>query len=146
MERAQIVSSNIPQVSEQSLTKARRTAFVARFIVMREGKRSRAHRAIELTTWNDNTTAEELADIFRAVFKKNGDAMSPVERDIRRALAHANRSISFFVNEYETRSTTNFIDALFDYERSNSLLFGKDEQPKPGGWRLPKELLKITKA
>jgi hypothetical protein len=125
-----------------ALIKARRTAFVARFIVLREGKRTRAHRQIELLTWSEDTSAEELADKFREIFKANGDSMTPVERDIRRALAHANRSISFFVQEYESRATTNFIDALFDYERSNALLFGKEDQPKPGGWRLPKELLK----
>lgn len=145
MERAQQSTQNIPQYTELALTRARRTAFVARFIVLREGKRSRAHRSIELTSWTDTTSAEELAEMFREVFKQNGDSMSPVERDIRRALAHANRSISFFVNEYESRATCNFIDALFDYERSNSLLFGKDEQPKPGGWRLPKELMKLPK-
>ncbi len=125
-----------------ALTKARRTAFVARFIVLREGKRTRAHRQIELLNWREDTSAEELADTFRAIFKANGDSMTPVERDIRRALAHSNRSISFFVQEYESRATNNFIDALFDYERSNSLLFGKEDQPKPGGWRLPKELVK----
>jgi hypothetical protein len=68
--------------------------------------------------------------------------MTPVERDLRRALAHSSRSLNFFVREYAARATRNFIDSLFDYERSNVLLFGSDDQPKPGGWRLPKELLK----
>jgi hypothetical protein len=68
--------------------------------------------------------------------------MTPVERDLRRALAHSERSLKHFVSEYSARATYNFIDALFDYERSNQLLFGDDEYPKPGGWRLPQELLK----
>lgn len=127
---------------EAALLKARRTAFVARFIVLRESKRTRAHRVIELMEWSDTTTAEELAQLFREVFVQNGDNMVPVERDIRRALGHASRSLNHFVREYSTRATLNFIDALFDYERSNALLFGSEDQPKPGGWRLPKELIR----
>ncbi len=127
---------------EQASTRARRTAFVARFIVLRESKRTRAHRAIELLSWTDQTTADELAEQLRQVFRDNGDNMVPVERDIRRALAHSSRSLNYFVKEYNTRATLCFIEALFDYERSNTLLFGADEQPKPGGWRLPKELLR----
>jgi hypothetical protein len=131
---------NIPEVA---LEQARRTAFVARFIVLRESKRSRAHRNIELLEWPEHMTAEALAELFKDMFLKNGDNMEPVERDIRRALAHANRSLSHFVKEYISRSTTNFVDALLDYERSNTLLFGADDQPKPGGWRLPREIKKI---
>lgn len=127
---------------DPALIRARRTAFVARFIVLRESKRTRSHRIIEMMSWRDDTTAEELMSRFRDVFVENGDNMVPVERDLRRALAHSNRSITHFIAEYAARSTTNFIDALFDYERSNALLFGGDEQPKPGGWRLPKELAK----
>lgn len=137
--------AKVDSTKDAALQRARRTAFVARFIVLRESKRSRAHRIIELLSWDDNITAEELADKFRTVFKENGDSMSPVERDIKRALSHASRSLNHFVREYDARATLNFIDALFDYERSNSLLFGADEQPKPGGWRLPKELLKTVK-
>ena len=145
MEQIPAVGVQAPQVTELALVRARRTAFIARFIVLRESKRSRAHRTIELMKWDNSATAEDLAENIRDCFRKNGDAVSPVERDIKRALAHANRSISFFVYEYETRATLNFIDALFDYERSNTLLFGNDEQPKPGGWRMPKELLKSVK-
>jgi predicted transcriptional regulator len=123
-----------------SVVKARRTAFVARFIVLRESKRTRAHRRIEQLEWTQETTAEQLADIIRSIFKENGDNMDVVERDVSRALAHSSRSLSFFVAEYVARATNNFIDALFDYEASNQLLFGADEQPKPGGWRLPSEL------
>ena len=133
------------KMQEAALIQARRTAFVARFIVLRESKRTKAHRKLELMTWSMSTTAEELAARFRQEFVQNGDNMVPVDRDLRRALAHANRSLNFFISEYQSRATLNFIDALFDYERSNSLLFGADEMPKPGGWRLPKELLKSVK-
>ena len=142
-----------------ALERARRTAFVARFIVLREGKRTRAHRIIEGMDWDDRTTAEELCAQFRQVFVDNGDKLGPVDRDLRRAMAHADRVkphrkevignreipylVSHFIYEYQNRATTNFIDALFDYERSNALLFGDDgDQPKPGGWHLPRELLK----
>ena len=131
-----------PTDEELANVQARRTAFVARFIVLREGKRSRAHRKIEMLAWDKYTTAEELADIVRTVFRENGDNMSPVERDVKRALAHASRSLNHFIREYATRATLNFIDSLWDYERSNMLLFGHDERPKPGGWRLPQELTK----
>ncbi len=127
---------------EQALVKARRTAFVARFIVLRESKRTRAHRVIEMMEWEPLTTIEELSERFRQAFIDNGDNMTPVDRDIRRALAHANRSLNHFIAEYAKRSTLNFIESLVDYERSNELLFGDDEYPKPGGWRLPHELLK----
>jgi hypothetical protein len=121
---------------------ARRTAFVARFIVLREGKRTKAHRTIELMSWSNVTSAEHLAQLFADAFRVNGDRTGPVERDIRRALAHANRSLKYFITEYSKRSTLSFIDALHDYERSNILLFGNDEQPRPGGWRLARELAK----
>jgi hypothetical protein len=123
-----------------AILRARRTAFVARFIVLRESKRTRAHRIIELMSWDDTTTVEDLASRFRQAFVDNGDNMVPVDRDLRRALAHAERSLKHFVLEYAQRATLNFVDSLHDYERSNSLLFGDDESPKPGGWRMPGEL------
>ncbi len=122
--------------------RARRTAFVARFIVLRESKRSRAHRVIELMEWKDEATAEEIAERFRAAFRSNGDKLSPVERDLRRALEHSRRSINFFIMEYEVRATLSFVEALEDYDRSNVLLFGDDEKPRPSGWMLPSELRK----
>ena len=121
---------------------ARRTAFVARFIVLRESKRTKAHRVIEMMSWTPDTSAEDLAEIFRKVFIENGDNMTPVDRDIRRALSHSTRSLNHFIKEYASRATHNFIDALYDYEQSNQLLFGNEEQPKPGGWQLPQELEK----
>jgi hypothetical protein len=144
----------VTSLPEQKLTeqqkahiRARRTAFVARFIVLREGKRTRAHRIIEMMEWQDLTTMEELAATFRSIFQDNGDKLSPVDRDLKRSVAHASRSLNFFIQEYAARSTTSFVDALFDYERSNKLLFGNDEdQPRPGGWRLPQELLKAKLA
>lgn len=136
------VLSSPSKEEELANIQARRTAFVARFIVLREGKRSRAHRKIESLAWDPETTAEDLAKVFRAVFEENGDNMRPVDRDLRRALAHASRSLNYFIREYATRATLNFVDSLWDYERSNALLFGHDEAPKPGGWRLPQELKK----
>jgi hypothetical protein len=127
---------------DAAMIEARRTAFVARFIVLREARRTRAHRKIEQLAWSRETSAEELAEIFRSAFKDNGDNMVPVNRDIRRALAHADRSINHFIGEYSSRATLNFVDALIDYERSNKLLFGDDEQPKTGGWRWIQELIR----
>lgn len=132
-------SSNSTEV-DLTLLGARRTAFVARFIVLREARRTRAHRKIEKLGWGAHTTAEELAEAFRKEFIENGDNMVPVNRDIRRALAHADRSLNHFIGEYSSRATLNFVDALSDYERSNTLLFGDDEHPKSGGWRLIQEL------
>ena len=139
---AEKFSTEKVDATDPRVIKARRTAFVARFIVLRESKRTRAHRVIEMMSWEDLTTVEELAEKFRAVFLANGDNMSPVDRDLRRALAHSYRSLNHFIDEYSVRATSSFIDALFDYERSNKLLFGTEDQPKPGGWRLPQELLR----
>ena len=143
VEQEQRRSGERISVEDLANTQARRTAFVARFIVLREGKRSRAHRKIEMLEWPKETSAEQLAEAFRVVFRENGDNMGPVERDIKRALGHASRSLNHFIREYATRATLNFIDSLWDYERSNMLLFGHDERPKPGGWRLPQELVKL---
>lgn len=129
--------------TDASIIKARRTAFVARFIVLREGKRTKAHRVIEMMEWTDCTTVEELATRFRQAFVDNGDSMMPVDRDLRRALAHSYRSLKFFISEYAKRATLDFIGALDDYGQSNELLFTDDEQPRSGGWRLPHELRKL---
>ncbi len=133
-------NSEIPEELKSAIVRARRTAFVARFIVLRESKRSRAHRIIEEFEWHDQTTAEQLYEQMRDVFINNGDNMEPVDRDLRRAYAHSQRSLNHFIEEYNARSTSNFIEALYDYERSNKLLFGEDEAPKLGGWRLPQDL------
>ena len=136
-------SLSTPAEMDRAIIRARRTAFVARFIVLREAKRTRAHRAIETMEWGDLTTVEELAHRFREAFCQNGDNMFPVDRDIRRAVAHSYRSIKFFVTEYSLRATIDFVEALVDYERSNQLLFSDDETPKPGGWRLPREIRRV---
>lgn len=133
-------SDNLSAAESEALVRARRTAFVSRFIVLREAKRSRAHRTIELMEWEQDVSAEELSQRFRKVFVENGDNMGPVDRDLRRAMAHSMRSLHYFIHEYSNRATSSFVEALFDYERSNKLLFGDDEQPKLGGWRLPSEL------
>jgi hypothetical protein len=141
----EVVDSKLAKIGETdiSIIKARRTAFVARFIVLREGKRTRAHRVIEMMEWDDLTTVEELSARFRQAFLDNGDAMMPVDRDLRRSLAHSFRSLKFFVSEYAARATTDFICALEDYGRSNELLFTEEEQPRSGGWRLPHELRRL---
>jgi hypothetical protein len=141
----EVVEVKLAKVGETdaSIIKARRTAFVARFIVLREGKRTRAHRVLEMMEWDDLTTVEELAARFRQAFLDNGDSMMPVDRDLRRSLAHSFRSLKFFISEYAHRATSDFITALEDYGRSNELLFTDDEQPRSGGWRLPHELRKL---
>jgi len=131
--------------TDTAIIKARRTAFVARFIVLREGKRTKAHRVIEMMEWEDLTTVEELSARFRQAFLDNGDVMMPVDRDLRRSLAHSYRSLKFFISEYAQRATTDFVGALEDYGRSNELLFVDEEQPRSGGWRLPLELRKLKR-
>jgi len=114
-----------------------RTAFVARFIVLREGRRSRAHRLIENLVWDDATTADELSAMIRQAFIDNGDKLGPVDRDLRRALEHARCSAAYFTDQYLGRSTLSFSQALEDYQRSNKLLFGEEEEvPRSGGWRV----------
>ena len=118
-----------------------RTAFVARFIVLREGRRTRAHRLIEQLSWDSKTTAEELAERFRKAFVDNGDKLGPVDRDIKRALEHAESSVNFFIAQYLERETLSFLEALADYERSNELLFGGEEDApmRTGGWRMSQQ-------
>lgn len=133
---------------EESLRAAAalRTAFIARFIVLREGRRSRAHRAIEELEWSSQTTAAELAKMIRQTFIANGDKLGPVDRDIRRALDHAECSARYFIDQYAGRSTLSFKQALLDYQRSNQLLFGDAGEPVPrkGGWRLMTELHQLV--
>lgn len=119
---------------DRDLVIARRTAFVARFIVLRETKGSHAHRSIEMMEWDDFTTAEELSDRFREAFAKNQDNLKQVDRDLKRSLAHGNRTLQYFIAEYVKRSTLNFADALADYHKSNQLLFGEDEKPTSSAW------------
>ncbi len=125
-----------------------RTAFIARFIVLREGRRSKAHRIIEELTWESSASANEIALKIREAFIENGDQLFPVDRDINRAFVHAERSGKYFVDHYLERATLTFKDALIDYAKSNMMLFGEKEFegekkndptiPKKGGWRIPK--------
>ncbi len=113
-----------------------RTAFVSRFIVLRENRRTKAHRKIEAMVWDESASAEELYDMFRQAFIENGDKLTPVDRDLKRALSHAYCSIEHFVGQYLGRSTDTFKEALVDYQKSNQLLFGEDDLPKVVGWRI----------
>ncbi len=117
---------------------ALRTAFIARFIVLREGRRSKAHRIIEEMAWTQDATAVEVANMFRQAFVVNGDKLRPVEKDIDKALKHARRSAEYFTDQYIGRASTTFRDALNDYHRSNALLFSEEDQDRPreGGWEL----------
>ena len=132
------VKNRRKSVSGEVMKSAERTAFVARFIVLREGRRSRAHRQIEKLCWDTETTAEQLYKMFRDAFVENGDKLQPVERDLNRALEHAKTSVLYFVDQYNNRTTLSFRDALDDYERSNRLLFGDEPEvaPRTGGWRI----------
>lgn len=118
---------------------AMRTAFIARFIVLREGRRTKAHRALEHLRWDEKTTIEELYNLVRSAFVKNGDKMSPVDRDLRRALEHARCSAEYFAEQYINRNILSFEQALIDYHKSNILLFGEEDsfKPRSGGWRIP---------
>ena len=118
---------------------AMRTAFVARFIVLREGRRTKAHRALEQLRWSDSTTIEELYNLVRTAFVENGDKMTPVDRDLRRAMEHARCSAEYFAEQYVTRNILSFEQALADYHKSNLLLFGDEDSFKPrcGGWKIP---------
>ncbi len=138
-----VVKIDEVSASDREIIRARRTAFVARFIVLREGKRTKAHRTIEMMEWDDLATVEELSARFRQAFVDNGDVMMPVDRDLRRALAHSYRSLKFFIKEYERRATQDFIAALEDYGYSNDLLFSDEDQPRSGGWSLPRELKRM---
>lgn len=132
--KKQLEKSEIDPALQRS---AIRTAFVARFIILREGRRSRAHRIIEQMSWSESSTAEEVYHMFRQAFVENGDKLFSVDRDLRRSLDHAYSSVGHFVEQYVGRSTLSFSDALCDYERSNVLLFGEEDAPRSGGWRLP---------
>lgn len=114
---------------------AERTAFVSRFIVLREARKSKAHREIEQMIWQETETAKDIARKFRKAFLENGDKIETVDRDIKRALDHASCSVSHFIEQYLDRTFLSFQDALVDYKRSNELLFDS-QAPRSGGWKL----------
>ena len=128
--------------SEEQTLSAIRTAFVAKFILLRESKRSKAHRSIEKLSWQKNTSAKDLYNQFRAEFVRNGDKIVTVEKDLDRALLHAEDSANYFLGQYLSRECLSFKEALLDYERSNELLFGSSVCPnnKRKGWKLSTEI------
>jgi hypothetical protein len=91
-------------------------------------------------SWESAATAEDVYKMIREAFQKNGDKLGPVDRDLRRALEHAQRSVGHFIGQYCERATLSFREALADYRKSNQLLFGEDaegpEVPRAGGWRV----------
>lgn len=123
------------------LIQARRTAFVARFIVLRELRRAKAHRTIEVMEWEAHTTAEELYEKFYKAFQESKDNLSQAKSDLKKAMEHVQNSFYHFVNEYSQRATLNFVAALQDFDYSNKLLFG-DDLPKNVAWRNPQEIQK----
>ena len=129
-------SSAIRLFKSKLSTRAQRTAFLASFIVIREAKRSRAHRKIELMSWSDDATAWDIAQQLGKIFQDNGDKVSSIERDLNRALLHAEKLPLTLYQEYSQRAVCSFVEALKDYETSNSLLFSaQDEGPKLVGWQ-----------
>ena len=119
---------------------ALRTAFVSRFIVLREEKKSRAHRAIEKLEWSKEETASGLFTRFKEIFDSCKDDETHAERDLVKALEHAERSVDHFMEQYLGRATQSFADALRDHKRSNELLFGSGVSyvSSPIGWKVPK--------
>ena len=128
--------------NKEQTVSAIRTAFVAKFILLRESKRSKAHRAIEKLSWHKDASAKDLYHQFRAEFVKNGDKLITVEKDLDRALMHAEGSANYFLSQYLSRECLSFKQALLDYERSNELLFGSVVYPnnKRKGWKLSTEI------
>ena len=130
---------NVGKYGPEQRQIALRTAFVSRFIVLREDKRSRAHRAIEKLEWSKEQTAAGLFDLFKQIFEKCNEDPTQAERDLIRALEHAERSVDHFMEQYIERATQNFADALRDHKRSNELLFGNGASNTAHsiGWRVP---------
>ena len=130
-------NDNRPTHTPEELRIAKRTAFVARFIVLREGRRTKAHRMIEEMTWSQDSDAETLANMFKAAFLMNGDKAKRFEKDLKKALDHAEYSSRYHVSHYLERACLTFSDAIADYHRTNSLLFEEDspDRPKSGGWK-----------
>ena len=115
---------------------------MAKFILLRENKRSRAHRSIEKLSWLESATARDLYNQIRAEFIRNGDKLLTVDKDLDRALMHAEGSANYVLSQYLSRECLNFKQALLDYERSNELLFGSSQCPnnKRKGWKLSTEI------
>ncbi len=128
--------------SDKEVASAIRTAFVAKFILLRESKRSKAHRTIEKLSWLENTSVKDLHTIIRNEFIRNGDKLIAVDKDLDRALMYAKASANYFLSQYLSRECLSFREALLDYERSNELLFGTPDCPenKRKGWKFSTEI------
>ena len=115
-----------PNINNQRHIIAERTAFIARFIVIRENQRCKAHRILEKMDWQINTSAEELLERFKSAFLASGDSIKKVDKDLNQAIRQAKHSADYFLEQYLNRATLNFKEALRDYKKSNRLLFGND--------------------
>lgn len=109
---------------------AMRTAFVSRFIVLRAQRRSRANRRLVQLTWTTTETAESLKEQFREILITHGEYKRKADRDLDNAYSFAVRSSELFCVSYFQRATTSFKDALYDFFRSNAMLFGEDSHKK----------------
>lgn len=106
---------------------ALRNAFIARFIVLTNRRRSRANGLLKKLTWTEEVTAEQLAEIIKGIFVSANDFNETIEKDIAKSIEHANYSAIFFTEYYHQRSILSIKEAVEDYKRSNELLFGDRE-------------------
>ncbi|MCS6960896.1 MAG: hypothetical protein NZT61_00120 [Deltaproteobacteria bacterium] len=120
-------------VPKEVIIRAQRTAFVSKFIILRETKISPAHTVIEMLTWEDKTTYLELANAFEKIFKVTGRDKTYL-KDIKKAIEHAKNLSIAFVNEYARRSGLSFLESLIDYEKSIFILFGPNYLSSIIGW------------
>lgn len=125
--------------SKEAIIRAKRTAFVSKFIILREKKISQAHSIIERLLWNQKTDYQTLARVFKRIFKFFNDERT-YESDIKKASEYAKNLPTYFIKEYDTRSGTSFLQALLDYEKSVFILFGSDYLKNLLGWAPPSSL------
>lgn len=116
-----------------------RAAFLSKFILLRENKKSKAHREIEKEFWGPEETAQDLYAKFLCIFEKYKD--NKAKEDLKASLKYAKTLIDYFVNQYSTRITLNFGDALRDYKRTHDLL--EENCLKPMGWKIPRNKSKF---
>lgn len=121
------------EISKLALIRARRTAFVSKFIILRENKISRSHAILERLHWDDTTT---YYDLYRAFYKilRAFDKPLCFKKDLDKAKEHAKTLSPTFVREYANRSGQSFLEALIDYEKSVYILFGADHLRTLLGW------------
>ncbi|MCS6892954.1 MAG: hypothetical protein NZO16_00045 [Deltaproteobacteria bacterium] len=119
--------------AQSDILRARRTAFVSKFIILRENKVSRAHEIIEKLAWDDTDSHYTLAKAFEKIFNFFGEDKSYM-KDIEKALLSAKSLSAAFIKEYATRSGKCFLEALLDHERSIFILFGSEYLRLLLGW------------